>query len=87
MIQRQITVITKLGAAAGEAGRPERADWTIDQGWEKLYDRRARRLEDAVRASDEIAPRPRLQGVREGDAQPADRRRSDPGLPKAERLC
>ncbi|XAH25293.1 phenylalanine 4-monooxygenase [Xylophilus sp. GW821-FHT01B05] len=21
------------GAAAGEAGRPERADWTIDQGW------------------------------------------------------
>ena len=84
MIQRQITVITKHGAAAGEAGR---ADWTIDQGWEKLYDRRARRLEDAVRASDEIAPRPRLQGVREGDAQPADRRRPDPGLPKAERLC
>jgi len=22
------------GAAAGETGRPERADWTIDQGWE-----------------------------------------------------
>jgi len=23
------------GAAAGEAGRPERADWTVDQGWER----------------------------------------------------
>jgi phenylalanine-4-hydroxylase len=34
MIQRQITEITKHGAAAGESGRPERADWTIDQGWE-----------------------------------------------------
>jgi len=34
MIQRQITEITKHGAAAGEAGRPGRADWTIDQGWE-----------------------------------------------------
>src|SRR5436190_16343629 len=27
--------VTKHGAAAGEAGRPERADWVIDQGWEK----------------------------------------------------
>jgi phenylalanine-4-hydroxylase len=26
---------TKHGLAAGEAGRPERADWTIDQGWER----------------------------------------------------
>jgi phenylalanine-4-hydroxylase len=34
MIQRQITEITKHGVAAGEARRPERADWTIDQGWE-----------------------------------------------------
>ncbi|WKB54926.1 phenylalanine 4-monooxygenase [Eleftheria terrae] len=25
----------KHGAAAGAAGRPERADWTIDQGWEQ----------------------------------------------------
>lgn len=25
--------VSKHGAAAGEAGRPERADWTIDQGW------------------------------------------------------
>jgi phenylalanine-4-hydroxylase len=25
---------TKHGLAAGEPGRPERADWTIDQGWE-----------------------------------------------------
>ena len=25
----------KHGLAAGDAGRPERADWTIDQGWER----------------------------------------------------
>jgi phenylalanine-4-hydroxylase len=24
----------KHGAAAGEAGKPDSADWTIDQGWE-----------------------------------------------------
>ncbi len=34
MNQRKITEIRKHGAAAGEAGRPERADWTIDQAWE-----------------------------------------------------
>jgi phenylalanine-4-hydroxylase len=34
MMQRQSTEVTKHGAAAGEAGRPARADWTIDQGWE-----------------------------------------------------
>jgi phenylalanine-4-hydroxylase len=34
MMQRQITEVTKHGAAAGEVRRPERADWTIDQGWE-----------------------------------------------------
>ncbi|HEY2540005.1 MAG TPA: phenylalanine 4-monooxygenase [Stellaceae bacterium] len=33
-MQPQISEITKHGAAAGEAGRPKRADWTIDQGWE-----------------------------------------------------
>jgi len=26
---------TKHGAAAGEAGRPARADWTVEQGWER----------------------------------------------------
>ena len=35
MMQGQITKVTKHGAAAGETGRPERTDWTIDQGWEK----------------------------------------------------
>ncbi|VCU70003.1 Phenylalanine-4-hydroxylase [Pigmentiphaga humi] len=25
----------KHGLAAGEAGRPERADWTVDQGWKR----------------------------------------------------
>jgi phenylalanine-4-hydroxylase len=34
MTQPRITEVAKHGAAAGEAGRPERADWTIDQGWE-----------------------------------------------------
>jgi phenylalanine-4-hydroxylase len=33
MIERSIEN-TKHGAAAGEATRPERPDWTIDQGWE-----------------------------------------------------
>src|SRR5215475_12893387 len=31
MTQKQVT---KHGAAAGEAARPARADWTIDQGWD-----------------------------------------------------
>ena len=30
----QFQEVSKHGAA-GEAGRPERPDWTIDQGWEK----------------------------------------------------
>src|SRR5579859_4612389 len=39
-MQRQIAQVAaperqKHGAAAGEAGRPERADWTVDQGWER----------------------------------------------------
>jgi phenylalanine-4-hydroxylase len=33
-MERNASNTTKHGAAAGEAGRPERADWTIDQGWE-----------------------------------------------------
>lgn len=46
---------TKHGAAAGEAARPERTDWTIDQGWDSyteeehgvwktLYERQAKLL-------------------------------------------
>jgi phenylalanine-4-hydroxylase len=31
----QFQDVAKLGLAAGDAGRPERADWTIDQGWER----------------------------------------------------
>jgi phenylalanine-4-hydroxylase len=34
MTQRQVTEGPKHGVAAGEATRPERADWTIDQGWD-----------------------------------------------------
>jgi hypothetical protein len=68
MMQGQITQVTKHGAAAGEAGRPERTDWTIDQGWEKYT------TEDAVRASDEAATGLRVPGVRAGNARPADRR-------------
>jgi phenylalanine-4-hydroxylase len=30
----QYTEATKHGFAAGDVGRPERPDWTIDQGWE-----------------------------------------------------
>jgi phenylalanine-4-hydroxylase len=31
----QFQDVAKLGLAAGDAERPERADWTIDQGWER----------------------------------------------------
>lgn len=34
-MQRQLSEIEKHGAAAGDSDRPERADWTIEQGWEK----------------------------------------------------
>ena len=34
-MQRQMDAPVKHGLAAGEAARPERADWTIDQGWAK----------------------------------------------------
>jgi len=34
-MQRQLIEPEKHGAAAGETKCPERADWTIDQGWEK----------------------------------------------------
>ena len=34
MLQPQYNSVAKHGAAAGDAGRPARADWTIDQGWE-----------------------------------------------------
>jgi phenylalanine-4-hydroxylase len=54
---------TKHGAAAGEAGRPMSADWTIDQGWESytaeehgiwkvLYERQSKLLPG--RACDEF---------------------------------
>lgn len=55
MPQPQYDSAAKHGAAAGEAARPERADWTIDQGWEHygaaehavwqtLFERQARLL-------------------------------------------
>ena len=54
-MQRQLRRSAKHGAAAGEASRPERADWTIDQRWETysaaehevwrtLFDRQSRLL-------------------------------------------
>ena len=33
-MQRQLSEIVNHGAAAGQTGLPERADWTIEQGWE-----------------------------------------------------
>ena len=52
----------KHGAAAGV--RPERPDWTIDQGWERYTPEEHARVEDAVRAPDQAAARPRLRRVR-----------------------
>src|SRR5258708_3228255 len=74
---------TRSSGRRGRAARADRLDHRSGLG--EIYYRRACRLEDAVRASDEAAPGPRLQGVRAGDARPADRRRPDPGLPTAER--
>jgi phenylalanine-4-hydroxylase len=34
-MQRQLIESVKHGLAAGADARPERADWTIDQGWER----------------------------------------------------
>jgi phenylalanine-4-hydroxylase len=34
-MQRQLIENVKHGLAAGAEARPERADWTIDQGWDK----------------------------------------------------
>jgi phenylalanine-4-hydroxylase len=34
-MQRQLNEIVKHGLAAGDNQRPERADWTIDQGWNR----------------------------------------------------
>jgi phenylalanine-4-hydroxylase len=77
--------ITKHGAAAGEAEPPERADWTIDQGWESyttdehavwktLFERQTRLLPD--RACKEF-----VQGMRDlpigADQIPDFRRLSD----------
>jgi phenylalanine-4-hydroxylase len=64
----QFQEASKHGAAAGAAGRPERADWTIDQGWESytaaehavwktLFERQSKLLPD--RACDEF-----VQGMR-----------------------
>ena len=58
----------KHGAAAGEAGKPDSADWTIDQGWENytaeehrvwktLFERQSKLLPG--RACDEF-----IQGMR-----------------------
>lgn len=33
-MEQQVNTVEKHGLAAGGAGQPERADWTIDQGWE-----------------------------------------------------
>jgi phenylalanine-4-hydroxylase len=81
----QYQEVSKHGAAAGEAGRPERADWTIDQGWENytaaehavwktLFNRQTKLLPN--RAYDEFA-----QGMRAlpigADEIPDFRRMSD----------
>ena len=75
----------KHGLAAGEAGRPDSADWTIDQGWERytapehgvwktLYERQMKLLQG--RACDEF-----VQGLRdlpmEADRIPDFRRLSE----------
>nr|WP_051243672.1 phenylalanine 4-monooxygenase [Azohydromonas australica] len=69
-MQAQLQALnTKHGLAAGESGKPERPDWTIDQGWERytaqehgvwktLFERQSKLLPG--RACDEF-----VQGMRE----------------------
>ena len=87
-MQRQLTEVVKHGAA-GDAGRPERADWTIDQGWENytaeehgvwktLFERQTRLLPG--RACDEF-----MKGMRDlpiGSEQIPDFRRLSDALMK-----
>jgi phenylalanine-4-hydroxylase len=85
MMQRKLTEHVKHGLAAGPDTRPERADWTIDQGWEKytaaehstwktLFERQTQLLPG--RACDEF-----VQGMRDlpigADTIPDFRRLSD----------
>ena len=81
-MQRQLSEIESHAAATGQAGRPERADWTIAQGWENysaaqhatwktLFERQTKLLPG--RACDEF-----IQGMRDlpiGPAQIPDFRR------------
>jgi len=84
-MQRQLSDIVKHGADAGATGRPARADWTIEQGWESyspeqhatwktLFERQTKLLPG--RACDEF-----VQGMRElpigADRIPDFRRLSD----------
>ena len=68
-MQRPLSQTEKHGAAAGPTGPPERADWTIDQGWQnysaaehatwkKLFERQTQLLPG--RACDEF-----VQGMRD----------------------
>jgi len=70
MIQRQITEITKHGAAAGEAGRPGRADWTIDQGWENYTPDEHAEAAAARQAAADRELRDKLLAAANGNFQP-----------------
>jgi phenylalanine-4-hydroxylase len=84
-MQQALNEPVKHGLAAGETGRPERVDWTIDQGWahysrqdhatwKTLFERQSKLLPG--RACDEF-----VQGMRElpigADQIPDFRRLSD----------
>ena len=67
---------------ARRAERPAaRAGLDDRPGLGSLFRRRARRVEDAVRAPDEAPARPRVRRVRRRHAGVADRRGPDPGFP------
>jgi phenylalanine-4-hydroxylase len=58
---RQLNDTVKHGAAAGDEQRPERADWTIDQGWSSYTAQDHAVWEDLVRAPEPAFARPRLR--------------------------
>ena len=60
-MQRQLNEVVKHGAAAADAARPERADWTIDQDWDKYTAAEHGVLEDFVRTPDGLVAEARLR--------------------------
>ena len=66
---------------------PQRADWTIDQGWDQYTAAEHAVWKTLFERQAQAAAGSRLRRVRARHARAADRRRPDPGLPPPESTC